>query len=138
MAKSHHLFDANEAALPQVRAWMRSIIGPLALQTVGYQFITALDELCANIIEHADERADKMLGTISIELMTCREVLEARVMYSGDEFDLTGYAPEPMLGVFASQSRGGLGIRMIQNLTSKLQYRREGGLNICTLSRSMA
>lgn len=134
--KSHHLFDTSDAALPQIRSWIRGCIGVLAREREGHQFIQAVDELCANIIEHSQLKSRPM-GTISIKLMVKASAIEAQLLYAGDEFDLTQFVSKHVADIVHSSGTGGLGIRLIKELASKVEYRRENGLNVCTVVKRL-
>lgn len=134
--KSHHLFDTSDAALPQIRSWIRSSIGLLAREREGYQFIQAVDELCANIVEHSQLK-NRPMGTISIKLLVKASAVEAQLLYAGDEFDLTRFVSKHVADIVHSSGTGGLGIRLIKELASKVEYRRENGLNVCTVVKQL-
>lgn len=134
--KSHHLFDTSDAALPQIRSWIRSSIGLLAREREGYQFIQAVDELCANIVEHSQLK-NRPMGTISIKLLVKASAIEAQLLYAGDEFDLTRFVSKHVADIVHSSGTGGLGIRLIKELASKVEYRRENGLNVCTVVKQL-
>lgn len=135
--KSHHLFDTSDTALPQIRSWIRGGLGVLAREREGYQFMQAIDELCANIIEHSQLKSRPM-GTISIKLQVKASAIEAQLLYAGDEFDLTRFVSKHVADIVHSSGTGGLGIRLIKELASKVEYRRENGLNVCTVVKRLS
>lgn len=134
--KSHHLFDTTDSALPQIRRWIRGSIGVLAKERDGYQFIQAIDELCANIVEHSQLKS-RPTGTISIQLQVKPKAIEAKLLYAGDEFDLTKFVSKHVAEIVSHGGTGGLGIRLIKDLASKVEYRRENGLNVCTVVKQL-
>ena len=137
--RSHHLFDAAEHALPQIRQWLRVQLGPLATSRDGYQFIMAVDELCANIIEHADQRPAQMrgIGNISVEFRQYAARAEARITYGGEAFDPTGFEPEAMSEIIRKGQNGGLGLRLISRMHMQMGYFREDGVNVCILAKRL-
>lgn len=135
--KSHHLFDTSDTALPQIRRWIRVSIGGLAKEREGYQFIQAVDELCANIVEHSQLK-NRPMGTISIKLQVKTSALEAQLLYAGDEFDLTKFVSKHVADIVHNGGTGGLGIRLIKDLASKVEYSRENGLNVCTVVKHIS
>jgi serine/threonine-protein kinase RsbW len=137
MAIRQHLFNTEESSLTQIRAWLRVSLGPVAGKPEGYQFIQAVDELCSNIVEHADRIAQEEAKSLSIQLQTKVDRIEAQVTYSGDDFDFTTYTSKPVQDLFKTGHKGGLGIRLINTLASQVKYSRINGVNTCHIAKQL-
>jgi anti-sigma regulatory factor (Ser/Thr protein kinase) len=84
-----------------------------------------LDEILTNLASHAD--ASDMEASVVIEIEPDR--VRGEIVDRGKPFD-PRHAPEPDLTVPIEQREvGGLGLHLVRQLTSALDYRTDGGQN---------
>ena len=94
-----------------------------------------LEELITNIIKYAHEDRGKHLIHITLEKTENEVLLEIRD--NGRPFDPTATA-EPDLDVPLEERKiGGLGLHLIRNYVTSMEYTREGGQNITTLKKKL-
>ncbi len=99
------------------------------------QINLALDEVFTNVVSYGMEKDASQLITFSLEKRG--EEIEIVVCDSGKAFDLTG-AAAPDLGLPVDEQQiGGLGIFLIRQYTDKIDYKREKGKNILTLTKKI-
>lgn len=102
---------------------------------VGY-FVNAVDELCANIVEHRDTTS-KDPTTISIKLVCNFDSIETTVVYAGEEFNLIHYSPLSIDKLVQKAEPGGLGIRMIKLFTDQIEYQHDDRINTYKLVKKV-
>jgi anti-sigma regulatory factor (Ser/Thr protein kinase) len=94
-----------------------------------------LDELVINVIKYAFRDAKAHTFDVRIELDGRR--ITMTVEDDGREFDPTK-APVPDLAVpIDERPVGGLGLHIVRTLADSLTYRRSGGRNIITVTRTL-
>jgi serine/threonine-protein kinase RsbW len=98
------------------RAARRSPIEPADLN----KLTLAVDEACANVIEHAHGNDAAKELTIRVAFDASR--VEVDVVDSGRSFDPTKHAPVSLKDLASSRKDGGMGIRIMQMATDELSY----------------
>lgn len=129
MLTQHCLFNINEPeVLHHVREWVRSFLKVMLDRPEVGHFINAVDELCANIVEHRDT-IENDPTTISVKLTCHLDSIETIVVYAGEEFNLIHYAPLSIEKLVKKAIPGGLGIRMIKLFTDEIDYDYDDRIN---------
>jgi serine/threonine-protein kinase RsbW len=85
----------------------------------------AVDEACANVIEHAyglDTRQEVIIQAICDE-----EAVRISVIDTGKGFDPTGVTPASIDTLVTERRSGGLGIRLIKALMDEVSYQIQPG-----------
>ena len=87
------------------------------------EFISALSEICANIIQHAFAGFPQQ-GTIELRLSLYSDRVEAEIVDDGVLFDEQPGASDPDLGPDTDLPESGRGLQVARALLDKLSYRR--------------
>lgn len=99
------------------------------------QLNLALDELFTNVVDYgiAPDTSSKVTFTICMS----SDKLEITMCDEGKAFDLT-VPPDPDLSLPPEDKEiGGLGIFLVRQYTDSIDYRRESGKNIITLTKKI-
>jgi anti-sigma regulatory factor (Ser/Thr protein kinase) len=90
-----------------------------------------MEELVVNAISYGFPEG----GThkIQVKLQRCNGRIVAEIVDDGVEFDPHDAQPPDTSGSMSDRPIGGLGIHLVKAMTDKLEYRREGNLNILRL-----
>lgn len=87
----------------------------------------AVDEACANVIEHA--YGNESDHTIDIAVLTFDDRMVVRIRDEGKKFDQASYQ-EPDLATFVQQKKsGGFGVHLMRKLMDQVEYRHLDGQN---------
>lgn len=87
----------------------------------------AVDEACANVIEHA--YGNESDHTIDIAVLTFDDRMVVRIRDEGKKFDQASYQ-EPDLATFVRQKKsGGFGVHLMRKLMDQVEYRHLDGQN---------
>jgi anti-sigma regulatory factor (Ser/Thr protein kinase) len=98
-----------------------------------HSFNLALDELVTNIIRHGYADQDQHVILVKVELNG--KELTARVEDEGRAFSPVDYPTVNPSRPISARQLGGLGIHLVRNLVSRMEYQREGEKNVLTLSK---
>jgi serine/threonine-protein kinase RsbW len=100
------------------------------------QFVLALDELVANIVQHG--LPTDAAETIRIGITLDADRFGMEISDPGEAFDPLRETPAPDLDSPLEQRRvGGLGVHFVRTMMDDITYRREGDRNVLTLSKSL-
>lgn len=93
----------------------------------------AVDECCANIIEHA--YGGNSGNTIDIDVIIKPDRFTVRIRDDGDAYQTDTYN-EPDIFEFARRKKsGGFGVHLMQQLMDRVEYRTRGNCNECSLTK---
>lgn len=125
-------FENNLNELPKLTAWVEKVAKKENLsEDKKFQLNLILDEIAANIIEHAYHDGENK--DIEISCFNQNNNLLITIKDSGEPFDPTK-APNPDVTLSAEERKiGGLGILLVREYTREIKYLREGEYNIQTL-----
>ncbi len=90
-----------------------------------FQLTLAVDEACANVIEHAygNDVTKEVLLTANFD----DDSLEIRVEDTGVGFDPSGREQKSLETLIAERRKGGLGLKMMQSVMDEVHYDIEPG-----------
>ncbi len=93
----------------------------------------AVDEACANVIEHAYKGDDT--NNIDVDVIVRPDRFTVRIRDRGDAFSEMEYE-EPDIFNFASEGKaGGFGVQIMRRLMDHVEYRKKGRSNECCLTK---
>jgi serine/threonine-protein kinase RsbW len=89
------------------------------------QLELAVDEACANVIEHA--YGDDKTKQVMVRAIFDEDALRIHVIDTGKGFDPTGVQQQELKDLIAKRKSGGLGMRLIKTLMDEVHYDIEPG-----------
>lgn len=89
------------------------------------QLELAVDEACANVIEHA--YGDDKTKQVMIRAVFDEDTLRIHVIDTGQGFDPTTVPEQELKDLIAKRRTGGLGMRLIKTLMDEVHYEIEPG-----------
>jgi anti-sigma regulatory factor (Ser/Thr protein kinase) len=110
----------------------RSSISP----EVEYDLNLALDEAIMNVAQHAFPRSEEHFYTLQITLTP--EEFTARIEDDGPEFNPLDHPPPDLDAPLEQRKEGGLGIFLVRQIMTSVDYQRVGGKNLLTLKKKLA
>ena len=103
---------------------------------IEYDLNLALDEVVTNVARHAYPAGGEHQFTLELTVSDVDFV--ARIEDDGVAFDPLGH-PAPNLDVpLEERKEGGLGIFLVRQIMTSVEYQRVGGKNILTLRKKLA
>jgi anti-sigma regulatory factor (Ser/Thr protein kinase) len=126
-------FDNNRMGVERlVEEFTRFARGRRVPARIRREMHLALDEVISNIIRHGYR--DEELHRIAVELAVEGGVLQVEVFDDAASFNPAAARRAPRPGA----SPGGWGLRLVQQLTDGVEYRRNGGTNHLVLKWKIA
>ena len=86
-----------------------------------YEMQLAVDEACANVVDHAYQGADP--GDIEVSCRLDDQILTVRVRDWGTGFDLTDVADPDLDAPLEERTLGGLGLFLVRQVMDDVQFR---------------
>ena len=133
--KDKHLILHNDIQqIPQLAEFVETIAREKSLeQSLAMSLNLALEEAVTNVILYAyPEGSD---GLVEIEAILKEKRLDFIISDSGVAFDPT-QKPDTDITLGVQERRiGGLGILMVKTIMDKVEYRRENGKNILSMTK---
>jgi serine/threonine-protein kinase RsbW len=130
MTAIENTFTLDVPSTTQNLALIREFVTRVAAQAglneveVG-QLELAVDEACANVIEHA--YGDDKTKQVMIRAVFDEETLRIHVIDTGEGFDPTQVQQQDVKDLIAKRKTGGLGMRLIKTLMDEVHYEIEPG-----------
>lgn len=104
--------------------------------SMSFELNLALEEAVANVINYAYPQGELHTFQLTAELQDNELVFE--LSDSGAPFNPLADAKEPDITLSAEERPiGGLGIFLIKQLMNRVEYKRDNGCNILTLSKKL-
>lgn len=130
MTAIENTFTLDVPSTTQNLALIREFVTRVAAQAgfneteVG-QLELAVDEACANVIEHAygDDKAKQVM----VRAVFDEDTLRIHVIDTGKGFDPTQVQEHDLKDLIAKRKTGGLGMRLIRSLMDEVHYDIEPG-----------
>ncbi|MFT4604879.1 MAG: serine/threonine-protein kinase RsbW [Rhodothermales bacterium] len=97
------------------------------------QLKMAVDEACANVIEHAYKGNNEQ--PIDIAVIVRSDRFTVRIRDKGEGFDPTVYQEPDLTSIARSRRAGGLGVHIMHRLMDQVEYRQRGRTNECRLTK---
>ena len=100
------------------------------------RWVLAVEEVTINIVHYA--YGDSKAGTITVEGLPSASSLTVRISDTGRPFNPLA-APDPKLDApLAEREIGGLGIYLARKVMDRIDYEREDGKNVLTLTKHLS
>ena len=100
-----------------------------------YDLKLALDEVVANVARHAYPAGEKHQFTLDVSISDAEFV--ARVEDDGAAFDPTAHPAPNLDAPVEERAEGGLGIYLVRQIMTSVDYQRAAGKNILTLRKKL-
>ena len=130
--------SAQTSELKHVRKFVQSYLNDLSIQgaTKG-QIILAIDEICANLIIHSNQKNSEKSIKLSLSYDQRSSELQVHIKDHGKIFDYSSYQEPIISQVIESKQKGGIGLYLVRKIMDKIDFLSEGGLNITTLTKKI-
>lgn len=102
---------------------------------VEYDLNLALDELIANVAKHAFPKGEEHHFTVQIGVG--KEEFVARIEDDGVEFNPTAHPMPNLDAPLEERKEGGLGIYLVRQIMTSVEYERVEGKNVVTLRKKL-
>ncbi len=97
------------------------------------QLKMAVDEACANVIEHAYKGQDE--HAIDIAVIVKPDRFTVRIRDEGVGFNQSSYSEPDIRQLAKARQSGGFGVHIIRKLMDQVEYGKRGGKNVLSLTK---
>jgi anti-sigma regulatory factor (Ser/Thr protein kinase) len=130
MTAIENTFTLDVPSTTQNLALIREFVSRVAAQAglnemEAGQLELAVDEACANVIEHA--YGDDTTKQVMVRAIFDEDTLRVHVIDTGKGFDPTQVPEQELKDLIAKRRTGGLGMRLIKTLMDEVHYDIEPG-----------
>lgn len=123
--------------LKTIRNFVSDTLAPVLLSEITLnQIILAVDEICANMIIHANQEDNSQFLTLTIRYQKNELVFE--LLDNGKAFEQAAYREPNIQENIKQGKKGGVGVALVNRIMDKVEYRVNGSTNICILHKSLA
>lgn len=132
-AAVHLILTAGTAEFERLRSWFQCFARQLNLpEEITSRMLIAADEVFTNISSYAYPGT---AGQVEVSAAQDGAMLHLTFKDFGKPFDPTKAADPDVQTPVEERPVGGLGIFVVKRLMDKVEYRRENGCNILTLTK---
>lgn len=128
--------NCTKKNLKLIRDFVTEYLHALSLSDILMnQIVLAVDEICANLIIHANqEDPDKF---ISISINQNKELLKFEIADQGVPFSRSEYQEPNIEEHIRIGKKGGVGIALVNRIMDKVEFTSNGSKNICVLYKKI-
>jgi serine/threonine-protein kinase RsbW len=119
------------AELERLAGWIEGWTQPDVSPDVSFAIQFCLEEAVANVIMYGAPKGDPL--EIAVELRREDDTLIARIEDNGMQFDPTLAPPPPEPASLVEAEPGNLGVHLVRNMATDMDYERRDGRNRLTL-----
>jgi serine/threonine-protein kinase RsbW len=117
-----------------IRTFVTDTLAPVHLSEITLnQIILAVDEICANLIIHANKEDTSQFLTLSIEHEDNELVF--KLIDNGKAFEQANYREPNIQENIRQGKKGGVGVALVNRIMDKVEYAADGPTNICILHK---
>lgn len=97
--------------------------------------VLAVDEICANLIIHANKCDDNK--EIEIVIKNDENGLVFDIFDNGSPFDPSTYQEPSVQEIIRKKQKGGIGLMMVRRIMDRIEFKTENSLNLCRLVKKV-
>ena len=101
----------------------------------AHKLILAVDEVCANLIIHANDCNPE--NQIEFEIHNGSSQLIFIFKDTGAGFDINSYESPSMEEIISTRRKGGLGLMLVKRIMDRIEFSTEQNRNICKLIKTL-
>ena len=99
------------------------------------QIVLAVDEICANLIIHANHEDPSKHIVLAIEQV--KQTLRFEISDEGRAFERSNYKEPDIQENIRLGKKGGVGIALVNRIMDKVEFSSNGSKNICVLYKKI-
>ena len=100
----------------------------------AHKLVLAVDEVCANLIIHANHC--NPCSRIEFDIAFRPKKIVFTFRDGGDRFDINKYESPSMENLISGRKQGGLGLMLVKRIMDKIELSTEKNCNICQLIKT--
>lgn len=128
--------NCTKKNLKLIRDFVIEYLGAYALSDImTNQIVLAVDEICANLIIHANqENPDKF---ICLNINKQKDMLKFEISDNGIAFQQSNYKEPDIEENIRTGRKGGVGIALVNRIMDKVEFTTARNQNVCVLYKKI-
>ena len=129
--------NCTKKNLKLIRDFVTEYLDAYALSDIlQNQIVLAVDEICANLIIHANQEDASKYIILSIQKIS--NSIEFEITDNGVAFNQTGYKEPNIEEHIRIGKKGGVGIALVNRIMDQVEFKSVKGKNICFLRKKIS
>lgn len=129
--------NCTKKNLKLIRDFITEYLNAYALSDILLnQIVLAVDEICANLIIHANQEDPSKFITLQIEKV--RNSVQFEISDNGVAFNQNKYQEPNIEEHIRIGKKGGVGIALVNRIMDSVEFKTVKGQNICYLSKQIS
>jgi serine/threonine-protein kinase RsbW len=126
----------NKKNLKLIRDFVTDYLATYKLsEIVLNQMVLAVDEICANLIIHANQENEDKFLTLSINHKNSAFLIE--ICDQGKSFTQANYKEPNIQDNIRQGKKGGVGIALVNRIMDRVEFHSKGDRNVCLLYKKV-
>jgi serine/threonine-protein kinase RsbW len=119
--------------LSVIRGFVGDTLGQYGIEEIEkHKLILAIDEVCANLIIHANRCDATESLEIDLNVIPAKQITFT-IIDSGAGFDISKYQEPSIQDLITTKRKGGLGLMLVKRIMDRIEFTTEKNHNICKL-----
>ena len=128
--------NCTKKNLKLIRDFVTEYLNTYALSDILLnQIVLAVDEICANLIIHANHENPSKFITLQIDKI--KNTVQFEIADNGVAFNQTKYQEPNIEEHIRVGKKGGVGIALVNRIMDSVEFKTIKGQNICILSKQI-
>ena len=129
--------NCTKKNLKLIRDFITEYLNSYALSDILLnQIVLAVDEICANLIIHANQEDPSKFITLQIEKV--KNSIKFEIADNGVAFNQNKYQEPDIEEHIRIGKKGGVGIALVNRIMDSVEFKTVKGQNICYLSKQIS
>lgn len=128
--------SCSKINLKPIRDFVTEYLNRLDLSDILMnQIVLAVDEICANLIIHANKEDPSQKITLTIQKQ--KDTLKFEITDNGVAFQQSNYKEPDIQEHIRIGKKGGVGLALVKHIMDKVEFKSDGGKNTCLLYKKI-
>jgi serine/threonine-protein kinase RsbW len=128
--------NCTKKNLKLIRDFVTEYLNAYALSDILLnQIVLAVDEICANLIIHANQEDPSKF--IVLQIQKIQSSVNFEIADNGIAFNQTNYREPNIQEYVKIGKKGGVGIALVNRIMDRVEFKTVNGRNICYMSKEI-
>ncbi len=134
--KSNITISCHKSNLSKIRSFVESSLKAHEISDLEiHKLVLAVDEVCANLIIHANHCDEG--SNLNLSIIFYKEKVEFLIKDKGVGFNINEYREPKISEIVNSKRKGGLGLILVKRIMDHIEFSTEKNHNICRLVKNI-
>ena len=128
-----------KSKLKTIRSFVDETLGQYVLSDIDLNMLVlAVDEVCANLIVHADIEDKTSEECIVLNILVRKNTIVFEVIdHKNHGFDFSTYREPKIEDLIKSRRKGGLGLMLVRRIMDDVEFKTSDHINVCRMVKKM-